>query len=136
MRVVMRSMTSVVLCSLAGNRGRLVIAIAIANVQVRAELTASRARIVAAADDTRRRIERDLLLTALNSGLSRWDSGCGWQKSSVQPEQMALRDRICDVVAGLGDVSDELREISRGIHPAILSKGGLARSQWRRGVTG
>jgi hypothetical protein len=136
MRVVMRSMTSVVLCSLAGNRGRLVIAIAIANVQARAELTASRARIVAAADDTRRRIERDLLLTALNSGLSRWDSGCGWQKSSVQPEQMALREQICDVVTGLGNVSDELREISRGIHPVILSKGGLARSQWRRGVTG
>ena len=31
-----------------------------ANVQARAELTTSRARIVAAADDTRRRIEREL----------------------------------------------------------------------------
>jgi hypothetical protein len=81
-------------------------------------------------------VSNGICMTALNSGLSHWDSGCGWQKSSVPPEQMALREHISDVVTGLGDVSDELREISRGIHPAILSKGGLARSQWRRGVTG
>ena len=40
---------------------------------------------------------------------------------------MALREQIFDVVTGLGDFSDEQQEISRGIHPAILSKGGLAR---------
>ena len=81
-------------------------------------------------------VSNGICMTARNSGLSRWDSGCSWQKSSVPPEQMALREQISDVVTGLGNVSDELREISRGIHPAILSKGGLARSQWRRGVTG
>jgi signal transduction histidine kinase len=100
------------------------IAIAIANVQARAELTASRARIVAAADDTRRRIERDL-----HDGAQQRLVSLGLRlrlaEESVPPEQMALREQISDVVTGLGDVSDELREMSRGIHPAILSKGGL-----------
>ena len=46
-------------------------------------------------------------------------------EESVSAEQTALREQISDVVTGLVGVSDELREISRGIHPAILSKGGL-----------
>ena len=46
-------------------------------------------------------------------------------EESVTPEQMSLREQISDVVAGLVGVSDELREIARGIHPAILSRGGL-----------
>ncbi|MGA8330318.1 MAG: GAF domain-containing sensor histidine kinase, partial [Mycobacterium sp.] len=100
------------------------IGIAIANAQARAELTASRARIVTAADDARRRIERDL-----HDGAQQRLVSLGLRlrvaEDSVTPEQMALREQISDVVAGLGDVSDELREISRGIHPAILSKGGL-----------
>ena len=109
--------------------------IAIANVQARAELTASRARIVAAADDTRRRIERDL-----HDGAQQRLVSLGLRlrlaEDSVTPEQMVLREQISDVVTDLVAVSDELREMSRGIHPAILSKGGLGPSQWRRGVTG
>jgi signal transduction histidine kinase len=100
------------------------IAIAIANVQARAELTASRARIVTAADDARRRFERDLhdgaqqrlVSLGLNLRLA---------EESVPPEQTTLRAQISDVVTGLVGVSDELREIARGIHPAILSRGGL-----------
>ncbi|MGB6764143.1 GAF domain-containing protein [Mycobacterium sp.] len=100
------------------------IAIAIANVQARAELTTSRARIVTAADDTRRRIERDL-----HDGAQQRLVSLGLRlrlvEESVPPEQMAVREQISDVVTGLVGVSDELREMSRGIHPAILSKGGL-----------
>jgi signal transduction histidine kinase len=100
------------------------IAIGIANVQARAELTASRARIVAAADDTRRRIERDL-----HDGAQQRLVSLGLRlrlaEESVPPEQIAVREQISDVVTGLVGVSDELREMSRGIHPAILSKGGL-----------
>jgi signal transduction histidine kinase len=100
------------------------IAIAIANVQARAELTTSRARIVTAADDARRRFERDLhdgaqqrlVSLGLNLRLA---------EESVPPEQTTLRAQISDVVTGLVGVSDELREIARGIHPAILSRGGL-----------
>jgi signal transduction histidine kinase len=100
------------------------VATAIANAHARAELTASRTRIVAAADDTRRRIERDL-----HDGAQQRLVSLGLQlrlaEESVPPEQMALRKQISNVLAGLVSVSDELREISRGIHPAILSKGGL-----------
>ncbi len=60
-----------------------------------------------------------------SSGLFRLDSNCDWQQESVLDEQTALREQISNVVTGLVGVSDELREIARGIHPAILSKGGL-----------
>ena len=100
------------------------ITIAIANAEAHAELSASRARIVTAADDTRRRIERDL-----HDGAQQRLVSLGLKlrlaEESVPPEQTALREQISDVVTGLAGVSDELREISRGIHPAILSKGGL-----------
>jgi signal transduction histidine kinase len=43
----------------------------------------------------------------------------------VLPEQTDLKRQLSDVVDGLSDVSRELQEISRGIHPAILSEGGL-----------
>jgi signal transduction histidine kinase len=100
------------------------VATAIANAQARTELTASRARIVAATDDTRRRIERDL-----HDGAQQRLVSLGLKlrlvENSVTTEHIALKTQISDVVEGLVGVSDELREISRGIHPAILSKGGL-----------
>jgi signal transduction histidine kinase len=100
------------------------ITIAIANANARAELRASRARIVAASDETRRRIERDL-----HDGAQQRLVSLGLKlrlaEESVSPEQATLRAQISDVVTGLVGVSDELREIARGIHPAILSRGGL-----------
>jgi signal transduction histidine kinase len=100
------------------------VATAIANAATRAELTASRARIVAAADDARRRFERDLhdgaqqrlvsLLLELRTA-----------EAAVPPELPALKMQISNMVSGLAGVSDDLREIARGIHPAIVSKGGL-----------
>jgi signal transduction histidine kinase len=99
-------------------------ATAIANAEAHAELTASRARIVAAADDARRRIERDL-----HDGAQQRLVALGVQlrlaEASVLPEQPSLRGQLGDVVSGLTGVSADLREISHGIHPAILSKGGL-----------
>ncbi|HXO57071.1 MAG TPA: GAF domain-containing protein [Mycobacterium sp.] len=100
------------------------ITIAIANANARAELRASRARIVAAADETRRRIERDL-----HDGAQQRLVSLGLMlrlaEESVSPAQATLRAQLSDVVTGLVGVSDELREIARGIHPAILSRGGL-----------
>jgi signal transduction histidine kinase len=100
------------------------VATAIANAQAHAELTASRARIVAAADDARRRLERDL-----HDGAQQRLVSLGLQlriaEASVPPELQPLREQISDVVDGLVGVSAEVQEISRGIHPAILSKGGL-----------
>jgi PAS domain S-box-containing protein len=100
------------------------VATAIANAQSRAELAASRARIVAAGDETRRRIERDLhdgtqqRLVALGLGLRA-------TVGDVPPEMPVLRANITATASGLTAAVDELREISRGIHPVVLSKGGI-----------
>jgi signal transduction histidine kinase len=100
------------------------VATAISNAETRAELTASRARIVAAGDEARRRFERDL-----HDGAQQRVVSLGLElraiETSIPTERQDLCDRLSHVVAGLAGVSAELQEISRGIHPAILSKGGL-----------
>jgi signal transduction histidine kinase len=101
------------------------IATAIATVQARAELTACRARMVAAADETRRRIERDLhdgaqqRLVSLALRLRA-------AQETVPPGLGELRAELGRVAAGLAGTLDELREYARGVHPAILADGGLA----------
>jgi signal transduction histidine kinase len=100
------------------------VATAIANTESRAQLTASRARIVTASDETRRRIERDLhdgaqqrlVSIALELRLA---------KSMLPPELDEPRETLNNVSSELTEVLDELREISRGIHPMILTQGGL-----------
>jgi signal transduction histidine kinase len=97
---------------------------AIANAEIRAELTASRARIVTAADHARQRFERDL-----HDGAQQRVVSLGLQLRKVEalmpPDLHELRAQVSDAVAGLGAIAAELRQISRGIHPAILSRGGL-----------
>jgi len=100
------------------------VATAIANAETHAQLTASRARIVAAGDDARRRFERDL-----HDGAQQRLVSLGLElrtaEALVPPEQQALREQISDLVTSVAGVSKDLQELSRGIHPAILSKGGL-----------
>jgi GAF domain-containing protein len=96
-------------------------ATAVANAQAQAEVAASRARIVAASDETRRRIERDL--------------HDGVQQHLVTMTLMLseLRERVpADVAAGVDDVRhelattrQELRDLSQGVHPTILVDVGL-----------
>ncbi|AKS30571.1 GAF domain-containing protein [Mycolicibacterium goodii] len=97
---------------------------AITNAETRAALTASRARIVTAADQARRRFERDLHDGAQQRVIS---LGLGLRavEASVPEDQPELRAQIGRLVDGLSSLSTELQEFSRGIHPAILSKGGL-----------
>jgi PAS domain S-box-containing protein len=101
------------------------VATAIANAVTRADLIASRARIVAATDNARRRIERDLHDGAqqrlVSLGLS-----LRMAQESVPPEMDALKGELTAIRSELAGVRRELQEISRGIHPAILSEGGLA----------
>jgi signal transduction histidine kinase len=99
-------------------------AVAISNAETRAALAGSRARIVSAADETRRRIERDL-----HDGIQQRLVSLGLE---LRDAQFAIADRpdeaqhkIDAVAAGLTRTLDDLREISRGIHPAVLA-GGLA----------
>ncbi|WP_343972884.1 GAF domain-containing sensor histidine kinase [Pseudonocardia aurantiaca] len=97
---------------------------AIANADSRDQLTASRARIVAAADDARRRIERDL-----HDGTQQRLVSLGLElrlaQSTEPADRTALQTQIGRVADELNVVIEELREITRGIHPAILSEGGL-----------
>jgi signal transduction histidine kinase len=100
------------------------VATAIANAHAHAELTASRVRIVAAADYARQRIERDLhdgaqqRLVSLGLELCTVEAG-------VPSDLLPLKARISDLVTTVTGISEDLQELSRGIHPAILSKGGL-----------
>jgi signal transduction histidine kinase len=100
------------------------VATAIANAESRSDLDASRGRIVAASDEARRRIERDLhdgaqqRLVSLGLALRA-------AQTAVPPQLGGLEGELTNVAEGLANVLNELREMARGIHPAILAKGGL-----------
>ena len=92
--------------------------------QGRAELAASRARIVTAADQARRRIERDLH-DGIQQRLVSLVLDLRATEAAMPAEPPELRAQLTSVADGLAGALDELREVSRGIHPAILSEGGL-----------
>jgi signal transduction histidine kinase len=100
------------------------LATAIANAEGRAELDASRARIVATADATRRRIERDLHDGAQQQLV--WLALALRAAQATVPEELEQhRSELGRVVDGLTTTLDDLREIALGIHPAGLSEDGL-----------
>jgi signal transduction histidine kinase len=88
------------------------------------ELRASRARIVQATDDERRRLERDLhdgaqqrlVALALNLRLA---------QSALEDDPATARELLGDAIGELSEATAELRELARGIHPAILTDRGL-----------
>jgi signal transduction histidine kinase len=97
---------------------------AISNAVARAELNASRARIVAAADEARRRIGRDLHDGAQQRLVSlALELLAAAANATAEPGE--LREELTRGSREVTAALDELREISRGIHPAILSEGGL-----------
>jgi signal transduction histidine kinase len=100
------------------------LATAIANAEGRAELDASRARIVATADATRRRIERDLHDGAQQQLV--WLALSLRAAQATVPEELEQhRSELGRVVDGLTAALDDLREVALGIHPAGLSEDGL-----------
>ena len=114
----------------AGTEARLggfteLVATAIANAEANAELKASRARVVATADQTRRGIERDL-----HDGAQQRLVTLALQVRTAQAKVPAQLDKLTadldHIAEGLSSTLDELREFARGIHPAILANGGLA----------
>jgi signal transduction histidine kinase len=100
------------------------LATAIANAEGRAELDASRARIVATADATRRQIERDLHDGAQQQLVS-LALALRAAQATVPEELEQHRSELGCVVDGLTAALNDLREIARGIHPAGLSADGL-----------
>jgi signal transduction histidine kinase len=99
-------------------------ATAVANAEAQAALTASRARIVATADATRRRIERDL-----HDGAQQRLVSLGLQLRAAQAEAPPGADELVQRLEGavteVTGALEELHEIANGLHPAVLTKGGL-----------
>jgi signal transduction histidine kinase len=98
-------------------------AAAIANAENKANLTASRARVVATADETRRRLQRDLhdgaqqrlVHTLLALGIAREAAADGRPAVALIDEAIHHAERA----------NSELRDLVRGILPASLTRGGL-----------
>jgi signal transduction histidine kinase len=97
---------------------------AISNALTRAELNASRARIVTAADESRRRIERNL-----HDGAQQRLAALAMQLRAAADDATAradeLREELTHAALTVTAALAELREIAHGIHPAILSHAGL-----------
>jgi len=89
------------------------------------EVRASRARIVAAGDEERRRLERDLHDGAQQRLLA---LGLALQLARAElPDRTGSADALlAEAEQELQEALHELRELARGIHPAILTDGGLA----------
>jgi signal transduction histidine kinase len=100
------------------------VATAISNAVSRDQLAASRARVVAAADETRRGIHRDL-----HDGIQQRLVSLGLElraaEQGMPPHQAEARNVLARVADGVTGALDEVRELARGIHPAILAVGGL-----------
>ena len=90
-----------------------------------AELVAT--SIVAAADETRRRLERNL-----HDGAQQRAVSVGLQLRLAQrlvPADLGeLTQLLSETGLALAGLSEELREISHGLHPAVLTKAGLGRA--------
>jgi signal transduction histidine kinase len=99
--------------------------LAVANAKTRSDLAQSRARIVRTADEARRRFERDL-----HDGAQQRLVSLGLELRTAEataPAELGdLRARLSRLATGVNDVLDDLRELSRGIHPAVLSEDGLS----------
>ena len=93
--------------------------------QSRRELAASRTRIVAAGDLARRRIERNLH-DGIQQRLVSLVLDLRSTEAAMPPQLPELRAQIAEVADNLTGSLEELRQISRGIHPAVLSDGGLS----------
>jgi PAS domain S-box-containing protein len=97
------------------------VAAAIANAESRSALIESRARVVAAGDDSRRRIERDLH----DGAQQRLVTLALRLRSHEAAIPAGLREVFNDVASGLDEALNDIRELSRGIHPTVLSRSGL-----------
>ncbi|MDT7743966.1 MAG: hypothetical protein QOE59_3044 [Actinomycetota bacterium] len=100
------------------------IATALANAEAQAALSASRARLVVAADAARRRIERDLHERAQQQ-LSSLALELRAVRAAVPHEADELASHVDGVATEITGVLADLSEIARGLHPAALAKGGL-----------
>ena len=116
----------------AGSERRLMdfaelVAQALSNADAYDKLASSRARIVEAGDAERRRLERNL-----HDGAQQRLVSLALQlrmvEGSFEANPTRARQDLAEAREQLKYALDELRELARGIHPAILTDGGLARA--------
>lgn len=100
------------------------VAVAISNAQSRSELAASRARVIAAADESRRQIQRDLhdgaqqrlVHTVLRLKLA---------KAVLEKHDHPAIELVTDALESAQHAAADLRELVRGVMPSALRYGGL-----------
>ena len=100
------------------------VATAISNIEARSDLAASRARIVAAADEERRRVVRDLhdgaqqrlVHTVVTLKLAR---------RALEDDPRAAASLVAEALRHAEEATAELRELAHGILPSVLTRGGL-----------
>jgi signal transduction histidine kinase len=97
---------------------------AMANAQARSDLLASRARVVAAADESRQRIER-MLHDGTQQRLVALGLKLRMAQDSVSPCQEELKQQLFNAVEELSSALTDVQEISRGIAPPLLTARGL-----------
>jgi PAS domain S-box-containing protein len=100
------------------------VATAIANADARTEVAASRARIVAAADEERRRVVRDLHDGA-QQGLVHTVITLKLARRAMQNGDEDAPALLTEALYHAERATDELRELAHGILPAVLTQGGL-----------
>ena len=100
------------------------VGLAIVNAETRAQLAASRARIVRAGDEERRRLERNLHDGA-QQRLVTLSLALRLAQSNLDDDPAVARTLLDSASSELAQALEELRELARGIHPAILSDRGL-----------
>jgi len=100
------------------------VALALSSASARQELIESRARIVHAGDEARRKLERDLHDGAQQRLVSLALS-LRVASDALKTDPERGRRLLEESRAALDEAIDELRELARGIHPAVLSERGL-----------
>jgi signal transduction histidine kinase len=100
------------------------VATAISNVQARSDLAASRARIVAATDEERRRVVRDLHDGA-QQRLVHTIVTLQLAQQTLREDDERAQSLIGEALEHARQGNTELRELAHGILPAVLTRGGL-----------
>jgi signal transduction histidine kinase len=100
------------------------VATAISNIQARSDLAASRARIVAATDQERRRVVRDLH-DGVQQRLVHTMLLVAQARQALGPNQESASKFMAEALTQAEAATEELRELAHGLLPEILSHGGL-----------
>jgi signal transduction histidine kinase len=100
------------------------VSLALANEEAREELAASRARLVSAGDEARRRLERNLHDGAQQRLVS-VSVSLRLAQAKLAANPGATDELLAEANSELAVALEELRELARGLHPAVLTERGL-----------